>query len=162
MFQLLKFYVNKLICWCFVSSGNIRIMSQKLFGWVGLNWGVQDLYWVTFKKFECFNRVLLAKQGWHLIQMLNTLVVQIFNEKYYPWDNFLDSILGHRSSYAWRSIWHANDLLKARLVWHVGDGSSIIIWEDKWLLNPSTLTMQSSVMRLDKNERVKGTHWRRY
>lgn len=36
-----------------------------------------------FKEFECFNKALLAKQGWCLVQRLDTLVALIFKEKYY-------------------------------------------------------------------------------
>jgi hypothetical protein len=31
----------------------------------------------------CFNKALLAKQGWHMIKQLDSLVAQIIKEKYY-------------------------------------------------------------------------------
>ena len=36
-------------------------------------------------------------------------------------------------SYTWRSILSGFELLKKGVVWRVGDGSSIKIWEDPWL-----------------------------
>ena len=36
-------------------------------------------------------------------------------------------------SYTWRSILSGLSVLKKGLVWRVGDGSSIRIWEDDWL-----------------------------
>lgn len=54
--------------------------------------------------------------------------------------------------------------MKAGLVWHVGDGSKIKIWEDKWLPNLPSVTVQSLVRRLEREARVKelideGTRW---
>lgn len=36
-------------------------------------------------------------------------------------------------SYSWRSILSGIDLLKNGVIWRVGDGSKISIWEDAWL-----------------------------
>lgn len=36
-------------------------------------------------------------------------------------------------SYTWRSILAGLDLLKKGVVWQVGAGSGILIWEDAWL-----------------------------
>jgi hypothetical protein len=62
-------------------------------------------------------------------------VAQIIKEKYYTQENFLELGLWNGFSYARRGIWQAKDLLKAGLVWHVGDRSNIKIWKDKWLSN---------------------------
>lgn len=43
-----------------------------------------------------------------------------------------DSVLG---SYAWKSILSARDIIKRGTVWRIGDGQSICIKEDKWLLD---------------------------
>jgi hypothetical protein len=76
---------------------------------------------------------LLAKQCWRLVQFPNTLAVKVIREKYYTWNSFLDSHLGKRPSFAWKSIWGAKDLLKEWIMWKVGDGSQIKIWGDKWV-----------------------------
>jgi hypothetical protein len=67
-------------------------------------------------------------------------VAQIIKEKYIH-ENFLELGLWNGFSYARRSIWQAKDLLKARLVWHVGDKSNIKIWKDKWHLNQPSFMM---------------------
>jgi hypothetical protein len=82
-------------------------------------------------------------------------VTQIIKEKYYPNENFLYSALGHKPFYAWRSIWQGKDLLKARLVWLVGNMCTVKIWEDRWLSNPSSFVVQSFVRRLNREARVK-------
>ena len=75
-----------------------------------------------FKELECFNKVLLSKEGWCRVRQPDSLVAQIIKEKYYPQENliqFLELGLWNKFSYARRSIWQAKDLLKAGLVWHV-------------------------------------------
>jgi hypothetical protein len=57
-----------------------------------------------FRDLEMFNLSLLAKQGWQLLQTPKSLAATIIREKYYPHGTFLDSNIGHRPSYAWRSI----------------------------------------------------------
>ncbi|CAN6863584.1 unnamed protein product, partial [Brassica oleracea] len=44
--------------------------------------------------------------------------------------------LGARPSYAWRSIIHGRELLKAGLVKKIGDGRDTRVWLDNWLVDP--------------------------
>ena len=46
----------------------------------------------------------------------------------------------HGMSYAWRSIQKGIKLLNGRIIWRVGDGQSVHIWEDLWLLRNWTRT----------------------
>jgi hypothetical protein len=107
-----------------------------------------------FRDLECFNLALLAKQGWRLIHNSDSLVSQIFREKYYPNASFQTSNLGRRPSYAWRSIWASRKLLQEGMRWRVGDGKSIRIWQDRWLPSPTTYAVQSPVTVLGGNARV--------
>jgi hypothetical protein len=65
-----------------------------------------------YREQDCFNQALLAKQGWRQHQNPETLVEKIFLEKYYPGGLFLESTLGKRPFYAWRSIWNIKTLLQ--------------------------------------------------
>lgn len=47
-----------------------------------------------FRDLETFNLALLAKQGWRLFNQPGMLLARIYEEKYYPNGNFLDSSLG--------------------------------------------------------------------
>ncbi|XP_059439943.1 uncharacterized mitochondrial protein AtMg00310-like [Corylus avellana] len=69
-----------------------------------------------FPDLECFNLALLAKQGWRLTQNPTSLVARILQEKYHLNCTFLEAPLSKKSSYVWRSIWHAKNLLKEGLV----------------------------------------------
>ena len=78
-----------------------------------------------YKDLENFNLALLAKQWWRLIQNPQSLVARIIKEKYFSGCSFMDSVLGNRPSYAWRSIWNSKKLLKKGLIWRVGDGHQL-------------------------------------
>lgn len=62
--------------------------------------------------------------------------------------------LGHRPSYACRSILAARELLQQGLVWQVGDGRSIFIWQDRWLPTPILHSVQSIPHVLASDSRV--------
>lgn len=55
-----------------------------------------------FKYLEDFNRVLLAKQGWHILSNPNSLLARTLKAKYFPYSSFLQA--GHNPSWGWRSI----------------------------------------------------------
>lgn len=72
-----------------------------------------------------FNKALLVKQGWRILQDPNSMEAQILKAKYFPRSFFLEGSLGNKPSFAWRSILNARQLLNQGLVWRVGDGRSI-------------------------------------
>jgi hypothetical protein len=74
---------------------------------------------------EVFKKALLAKQGWRLLQAPNSLVARIMQEKYYSGGNFPEAQKGRRSSYAWRSIIQARDVLERGFAWRVGNRENI-------------------------------------
>lgn len=50
----------------------------------------------------------------------------------------MNSQLGYQPSYAWRSIQRAKSLLEEGLIWRIGNGKTVSIWQDKWI--PQTWT----------------------
>jgi hypothetical protein len=107
-----------------------------------------------FCDLHSFNKALLAKQGWRLVQDPNSLVGRIFRAKYYHGVTFLEAKLGSRPSLAWRSILTARELLKDGLQWRVGDGKKIKIWLDKWIPQPMTYAIQFVPSQLPSGARV--------
>jgi hypothetical protein len=85
-----------------------------------------------FRDLLMFNKSLLAKQCWRLMQHPNSLISQIIEAKYFPNSTFLASALGKRP-FIWRSFLAARDLLSHGITWRIGDGNSIKIWGDRWL-----------------------------
>jgi len=63
----------------------------------------------------------------------DSLCAQLLSAKYYSDGNILKAKPKSGMSYTWRSILSGIDLLKKGIVWRVGDGSSINIWEASWL-----------------------------
>ncbi|KAG2717700.1 hypothetical protein I3760_03G188300 [Carya illinoinensis] len=78
-----------------------------------------------FKDLKAFNKALLAKQGWHIMQEDSSLLHKVYKAKYFPHGNFLEAGQGHNPSYAW-----------------VGNGRSINIWSDQWIPNISPLNYE--------------------
>jgi hypothetical protein len=62
------------------------------------------------------------------------MLSRILKAKYYPKSDFLHAKPGQNMSYTWRSIQKAGWILKKGGLWTVGNGKSINIWEDNWLL----------------------------
>ncbi|KAA3465749.1 reverse transcriptase [Gossypium australe] len=86
-----------------------------------------------FRRMAQFNISLLAKQGWRLLNFLNSLVARAFKAKYFPNTNFLHLRLGSLCSYIWRNIWATKGTLEKGLLWKVGTGSNISISQDTWI-----------------------------
>ena len=53
--------------------------------------------------------------------------------KYFPEGNILQAKPVEGMSYTWRSILKGVDLLNKGIVWRVGNGTKINIWQDPWI-----------------------------
>ena len=91
-----------------------------------------------FRNLPGFNKVMLAKQLWRILQYPNSLVARVLKAKYFPTGDILNANLGSSPSYSWRSIHSSLGVIRKNTRWRVGYGKLINIWEDKWLPTPST------------------------
>ncbi|XP_048493143.1 uncharacterized protein LOC125493698 [Beta vulgaris subsp. vulgaris] len=114
------------------NKGDRRSMHWK--SWANLC-NPKCLGGMGFRDLSVFNEALLGRQAWRLIQCENSLLSQVIKAKYYPKCSFLEASLGFMGSYSWRSIWGAKALVKEGIVWRVGTGEKIKIWEDPWVHN---------------------------
>ena len=62
-----------------------------------------------------------------------SLCARILKARYYPETNFMNAAVPKSASATWRAIAAGREALRAGLIKRVGDGSSIAIWEDKWI-----------------------------
>lgn len=62
-------------------------------------------------------------------------MAQLYKGRYYANKDFLDSGKGYRPLYAWRSIIFGRELIQQGLIKSIGNGSSTIVWGDKWIMD---------------------------
>ena len=102
-----------------------------------------------FRNLKAFNSAMLAKQGWRLLSNPSSLVARLYRAKYHPTGDILGAKLGSAPSYAWQSIYNNLEVIRKGTRWRVGNGKTIHILEDKWLLNPTTFKVCSPQRDID-------------
>jgi hypothetical protein len=111
---------------------------------------------------------MLAKQGWRIIQNPDSLCAKIPKAKYFPNSSCLDAHPKEGISYTWRSILKGIDILKAVVIWRIGDGVGIDMWKDPWFprdhtrrpVTPRRGNLMSHVATGDWNiQLVRDTFW---
>uniref|UniRef100_A0A803MZQ9 UMP kinase n=1 Tax=Chenopodium quinoa TaxID=63459 RepID=A0A803MZQ9_CHEQI len=77
------------------------------------------------------------------------MLQQIFKAKYFKYSDFCGAARCFDPSYTWRSIWGAKSLLLEGLKWRVGNGSSIKVWEDEWLVGDGSNSIPTIQLHCD-------------
>lgn len=96
---------------------------------------------LDFKNLHAHNLALLAKQGWRLLSNPTSLIARLYKALYFPRCSFLDADMGEVPSFSWRSIMEARPVLQAGVIWKVGSGTNINIWNDNWIPNTHSHTL---------------------
>lgn len=80
------------------------------------------------------NRAMLAKASWRITNNDSGLWCKILKCKYLQTNSILDSSYKKHvgCSSTWNSILHGAGLLRAEILWRVGNGCSIKFWYDNW------------------------------
>jgi hypothetical protein len=86
-----------------------------------------------FRNFAVFNQALLAKQSWRMITNPSSLCSRVLSARYLKDGDILTASAPKFGSFTWKSILHGRDLLKEGLVWRIGNGQKIKVWEDNWI-----------------------------
>ncbi|KAL0463004.1 UNVERIFIED_CONTAM: hypothetical protein Slati_0188000 [Sesamum latifolium] len=66
----------------------------------------------------------------------NSLLHQIYRQKYFPNSNFFAAEGTYSPSFTWRSIGRTRDLLVTGLRWPIGNGDSVPVVGVPWLSRP--------------------------
>ena len=103
---------------------------------------------IGFRDLQLFNKALLARQGWRIMQCPASLVSRVLKAKYFPHSSFLEAQIPSNASYTWQSICEAKEVLIMGLRWQVGSGEKIKVWHDKWIPSPSTYKVISPISSL--------------
>lgn len=101
-----------------------------------------------FRDNVAFNKAMLAKQVWRLVHEPDSLAAQVLKSKYFKNGNMLEARVRPKPSLIWRSLCSSFDLVKEGSYQRVGNGHNIKIWKDKWILAPTTYSVQSLVNTL--------------
>ncbi|KAJ8765399.1 hypothetical protein K2173_012096 [Erythroxylum novogranatense] len=96
-----------------------------------------------YRELRHFNLALLAKQGWRILKFPNSIVSSILKARYFPYTDFISADLGNNPSQIWRSIHQAKAILLRGCRRRVGNGQSVQIWRDPWLMDGSDPFVQS-------------------
>lgn len=88
-----------------------------------------------FRNFRDFNIAMLCKQLWRLATNSQSLVSRLYKAKYFAKTDVLHAELGHNPSFIWRSLMEAKQLFRDGVRWRVGNGTSIQILNQPWLLS---------------------------
>jgi hypothetical protein len=101
-----------------------------------------------FRNINHFNIAMLARQAWRLLNNPEALCTKVLAAKYFPDGQILEAKPIRGMSYAWRSILKGIELLNKGIIWRVGGGNKITIWDDPWI--PRGLTRRV-ISRKGKN-----------
>lgn len=136
--------------------------------WWGDEEGKRKVHWMSWKKMcrakdrggmgfrnlELFNLSLLSRHGWRLVQEPDSLLATFLRAKYYPHSDFLQAKIGHNPSYTWRSLLHGQAVLREGLVCSIEYGSGVSVWNDCWILRPTSFRVICNVNNGDLALRV--------
>lgn len=86
-----------------------------------------------YRDLHLFNLAMLARQCWRLIQNPESLTARLLKAKYWPDGNLWAAVEGPGISYTWRSLVRGLRAMEKGIIWRIGDGSSVRIWDDPWL-----------------------------
>lgn len=91
-----------------------------------------------FRDLHIFNIAMLARLAWRILVFPETLCAQVLQAKYFPGKTILEAKARRGVSYTWRSILKGVHLLKEGIIWRIGDGKSVNIWDDPWIPRNNT------------------------
>jgi hypothetical protein len=83
-----------------------------------------------FKDIEIFNLDFLARQGWRMLQDLESLNARVLKAVYFLEGEMLGETVGSSPSQVWRETLQ---VLKRCLICRAGTGETIDPWNDNWI-----------------------------
>jgi hypothetical protein len=90
---------------------------------------------MRFRDMKIFNQAMLARRCWILLTQPESLCARVLKGRYFPKCSFLDASTTRSCSFTWRSLMYGKNLLLQGIVWCIGDGNSVRINSDRWVLD---------------------------
>ena len=110
--------------------------GKKKMHWRSWDWlsTPKSLGGLGFRHFVTFNQAMLGKQCWRLATEPSSLCARVLKGRYFSATDFLNASKPRSASFNGRSLLFGRDLLLKGMRWNVGNGLSIKILKDKWIL----------------------------
>lgn len=89
-----------------------------------------------FRNLYLFNKALLAKQVWRIFTQPDSFLSRVLKARYFPFSDIFSAKVGSYPSLTWRSICSARDVIADGLLWRIGSGAKVNIWNDPWIPSP--------------------------
>lgn len=108
-----------------------------------------------FRDLNNFNKALLAKQVWRMIEYPSHMVARVFKARYLKNTDIMDALLGTNPSYIWRFLRRSRDILHKGTFWKIGNGEKVNARRDAWIPDlhsgriTSNITIDNDVMVKD-------------
>ncbi|KAA3489989.1 reverse transcriptase [Gossypium australe] len=109
----------------------------------------KDASEMVFKNLVLFNKALLAKRVWRILTQPKCLLAKVLKACYHPYSDILSANIGSYPSFTWHSICSDRELIVKGMLWRVGNGTCINIWNDHWF--PGRENNRVSVQRIMPN-----------
>lgn len=86
-----------------------------------------------FKNLFLFNKAILAKQVWRIFDQPHCLLARVFKARYFTSSDIFSAKTGSYPSFTWKSLCNVREVVREGMLWRVGKGDCINIWNDLWL-----------------------------
>ncbi|KAH1055847.1 hypothetical protein J1N35_033912 [Gossypium stocksii] len=96
---------------------------------------------LSLRRLEDQNKAFMMKIGYNLITKTEALWVQVLRSKYGMRGNMPTSITRSNCSYMWRVVAKVWPLLCSNMIWSIGNGRTVLCWEDIWVPNKGPLKL---------------------
>ncbi|KAK9932560.1 hypothetical protein M0R45_019793 [Rubus argutus] len=88
-----------------------------------------------FRDLESYNKAMLAKQCWRIINNPSALWARIIKARYFPNCSFMEASKGSRASWGWSSLLTGRDTIDINARWQIHNGRKVDVWRDRWIPN---------------------------
>jgi hypothetical protein len=139
--------ISQLMCRYWWSQ-NDEVNKMHWVGWEKMKLPKED-EGLGFRDLYSFNLAMLARQSWRILQAPESLCAQVLRAKYFPDGDLLAARPISGMSYVWRSILRGLEVFKEGIIWRIGDGTNVHIWDDPWF--PSGVTRQPTTHKGECN-----------
>lgn len=86
-----------------------------------------------FRNLVAFNKALLAKQIWRVVQSPQSLLARTLQSRYFKNSDIMQAKAGYSPSYIWRSMLWSRELIRKGIYWRVVNEKKIRALADPWI-----------------------------